>query len=208
VGIAERQARDKEALRNKILEAASRIFVEEGVESVSIRRIAERIEYAPSTIYLYFNDKSDLLETICRETFRLLNEHLGLVNRSVTDGAVAPREGLERGLRAFIEFGLEHPHHYMATFSPAGWLQRTGDADFTKHPGYPSYEYLRHVVAACMETGAIRKADLEVTCQCVLMALHGVTSMLILAQGGSGFPWAAPEQLIDESMGTLLRGLQ
>jgi len=54
MGTAERRARQKASLRGEILDAARRMFAEEGYEQVSMRRLAERIEYSPTTIYLYF----------------------------------------------------------------------------------------------------------------------------------------------------------
>ena len=57
MGVLERRAREKEALRARILDAATSCFVEEGYENVSIRKIAERIEYSPATIYLYLRTK-------------------------------------------------------------------------------------------------------------------------------------------------------
>ena len=48
-------------MRRKILDTATSLFVDEGYEEVSIRRIAEKIEYSPATIYLYFKDRNDIL---------------------------------------------------------------------------------------------------------------------------------------------------
>ena len=57
MGVQERRAREKENIREEILDAARTLFVKEGYENVSIRKIAAKIEYAPGTIYLYFEDK-------------------------------------------------------------------------------------------------------------------------------------------------------
>ncbi len=69
MGVQERRARQKESVREEILDAARTLFVKEGYEHVSIRKIAEKIEYAPGTIYLYFRDKAEILERLCEETF-------------------------------------------------------------------------------------------------------------------------------------------
>jgi len=69
MGVQERRAREKKELRQEILDAARDLFVREGFENVSMRKIAEKIEYSPTTIYLYFQDKADLLDCICEETF-------------------------------------------------------------------------------------------------------------------------------------------
>ena len=68
MGVHERRAREKKELRQEILDAARDLFLREGYENVSMRKIAEKIEYSPTTIYLYFQDKADLLDCICEET--------------------------------------------------------------------------------------------------------------------------------------------
>jgi AcrR family transcriptional regulator len=70
MGIRERRARQKSSLRRQILDAARQMFAEEGYERVSMRRLAARIEYSPTAIYLYFKDKDELFRAICDETSR------------------------------------------------------------------------------------------------------------------------------------------
>ena len=69
MGTTERRARAKQLLRGEILDAARELFIKHGYENVSMRKIAEKIEYSPTTIYLYFHDKSEILHTLCEETF-------------------------------------------------------------------------------------------------------------------------------------------
>src|SRR5215471_2936289 len=108
MGVRERRARQKRYLRQEILDAASELFVRDGFESVSMRRIADRIEYSPTTIYLYFKDKAELLEQVCTETFSRLRQVLVRIEELPGD----PLERLRRGLMAYVKFGLENPHHY------------------------------------------------------------------------------------------------
>ncbi len=72
MGIKERQERDREAVRRAILDAARELFVAEGYQNVSIRKIAERIEYSPAAIYSYFPSKDDIFFALAEEGFRLL----------------------------------------------------------------------------------------------------------------------------------------
>ena len=60
MGVKERREREKESLRQDILDVAREMFATEGYESVSMRKIADKIEYSPTTIYLYFKDKNEL----------------------------------------------------------------------------------------------------------------------------------------------------
>src|SRR6202050_5466761 len=106
MGLTERRDRQKMALRQEILTAARELFAKEGYENVSMRRIAEKIEYSPTTIYLYFRDKDELLHEMCSETFALLTRKL--TKLLAADGD--PLDKLRMGLNAYVQFGLKHPN--------------------------------------------------------------------------------------------------
>src|SRR5258707_1912192 len=79
MGIKERQVRDREAVQRSILDAARELFVAEGFQNVSIRKIAERIEYSPAAIYGYFPSKDDIFFALAEEGFRLLGNPASVV---------------------------------------------------------------------------------------------------------------------------------
>src|SRR5438309_763120 len=112
MGVQERRAREKQELRDEILAAARDLFVNEGFENVSMRKIAEKIEYSPTTIYLYFEDKADLLDCICEGTLARLQERLVQIRETYPE----PTDRMYHGLRAYIEFGLEFPNDYRVAF--------------------------------------------------------------------------------------------
>lgn len=72
MGIRERRDGEKAEMRNKIMDAAVEIINQDGYENLSIRKIAAKIEYSPTAIYLYYKDKaqiiSDMADGLCRET--------------------------------------------------------------------------------------------------------------------------------------------
>ena len=72
MGVKERQGREREAVTRAILDAARDLFVTEGYQHVSMRKIAERIEYSPAAIYSYFQSKDDIFFSLAEEGFRLL----------------------------------------------------------------------------------------------------------------------------------------
>src|SRR5258708_29455635 len=104
MNVQERRARQKENIREDILDAARTLFVKEGYEHVSIRKIAEKVEYAPGTIYLYFHDKAEILDRICEETFSKLTQRMTAINRD----PASPFDGLRRGLRTYIQLRMDH----------------------------------------------------------------------------------------------------
>ena len=111
MGIKERHERDREAVGRAILDAARELFVSEGYENVSIRKIAERIEYSPAAIYSYFPSKDDIFFALAEEGVRLFG-----------DCRVGPLDGLpaiER-LRSIVlrlyRFSTEHPQYFALMF--------------------------------------------------------------------------------------------
>src|SRR5215475_12330982 len=201
MGVKERKLRQKKFLRQEILDAASELFVKEGYENVSMRRIAEKIEYSPTTIYLYFKDKAELLENVCQETFARLSSHLTRIFEQSGD----PVERLKRGLLAYVHFGLENPHHYRATFMmpiPDGF-----DKEKYKRPDSPgmqAFDFLRRCVYDCIAAGKFRNADPEMTSQALWAGVHGITSLLITHEV---FPWVEREKLISYVVDTLISGV-
>ena len=85
MGVKERRARERAQLRQQILSAARELFVNEGYENVSMRKIANKIEYSPTTIYLYFKDKADLLDSVCKETLLNLLNTLEELKSDISD---------------------------------------------------------------------------------------------------------------------------
>src|SRR5260370_30165301 len=120
MGVKERREREKSETRDKILDAARELFVSEGYEGVSMRRVAEKIEYSPTAIYVHFADKNELFRELCHQDYARLAE--------VFQGsamALDPVERLKQVGRAHIEFGMHYPNHssYMyMTQHPAGEL--------------------------------------------------------------------------------------
>src|SRR4030088_110782 len=78
MGIKERQERDSEAVQRAILDAARDLFIAEGYQNVSIRKIAERIEYSPAAIYGYFPSKDDIFFALAEEGLHLLGDPASL----------------------------------------------------------------------------------------------------------------------------------
>ncbi len=177
------------------------MFVAEGFQNVSIRKIAERIEYAPSTIYLYFKDKDEIMLSLCEETFETLMTEI----KSVTSAAKDPLSALKCGLRSYIQFGLAHPSHYLISFclpppkSKIEWKLETSI-------GLQTFDLLRQSIRKCMECGAIRQQDVEVASQLAWTSAHGVTSLLISSH--DMFPFVDHKILIDAVLDNIVNGLK
>ena len=113
MGIKERHERDREAVRRGILDAARELFVAEGYQNVSIRKVAERIEYSPAAIYGYFPSKDDIFFALAEEGFRLLFAY-GASPRAAN--ADDPGDGMRAMFWRYYEFSKEHPEYFALMF--------------------------------------------------------------------------------------------
>jgi AcrR family transcriptional regulator len=202
MGVKERRARQKKYLRQEILDAASELFVRNGYENVSMRRIADKIEYSPTTIYIYFKDKAELLDQVCRETFTRLVQRLSKIMEQPGD----PLERLKRGLLAYVEFGLENPHQYRTTFM----MPIPDDFDPQKFhekdsPGMQAFSFLIRGITECIQAGKIPAMNVELAGQVLWAGIHGITSLLIT---DPMFPWVGREKVIHSTVDTLVAGLR
>jgi AcrR family transcriptional regulator len=199
MGLKQRREREKEGLREEILDAARTLFVKEGYESVSIRKIADKVEYAPGTIYLYFRDKAEILERICEETFSKLIVRLKAIENDKGD----PIEKLGRGLRTYIQFGLDHPHHYVVTFVQA---KMSGQADEVFHKvGLQAFDCLRRGVQEAIDAGKLVSKDTDEIAQTLWAGMHGLTSLLVTCDK---FPFVEQSRLVDRMVRTLVDGVR
>ena len=112
MGTKERQQRERDRLSDAILTAARELFVSEGYRNVSMRKIADRIEYSPAAIYSYFPSKDDIFFALAEEGFKKLALHIGTGLEAITD----PLDRLRRGLRAFYEFSKSDPEYFELMF--------------------------------------------------------------------------------------------
>jgi AcrR family transcriptional regulator len=199
MGSTERRERHRVSLRREILDAASRLFVEEGYERLTMRRLAERIEYSPTTIYLHFRDKHELLAAVCDETFAELEARLERLVRA----PAAPLGALRDALRMYVEFGLANPDPYTATFLRP--LPPEKNEESARSAGARVVGLLRQCVQACVDGGDIRTADADLTAQSLWASVHGVTSLCLTKRD---HPSAGRKALIDHTIDTLIAGLK
>jgi AcrR family transcriptional regulator len=113
MGIKERHDRDREAVQRAILDAARELFVNEGYQNVSIRKIAERIEYSPAAIYGYFPSKDDIFFALAEEGFRLLSQ---LIPDEPSRPDLAPIDRVRDILWHMYEFSRKHPQYFALMF--------------------------------------------------------------------------------------------
>jgi AcrR family transcriptional regulator len=170
----QRRAREKVELRQAILRAAAELLVEVGYEGFSLRQVAERVGYSATTIYLYFEDREDLLFAVVDEAFDAFLAAL----RAAVDGEPDPRARLRALGRTYIRFGLEHPTQYRLMFMErTGYLLRCRPQEETPRIG--SFGVLRETVQAAIDAGVLRPGDAQQYSQTLWALMHGVVSLAI-----------------------------
>lgn len=205
MGVRERREREKSETRDKILDAARELFVTEGYEGVSMRMVAERIEYSPTAIYVHFADKNELFHELCRQDFARLQE--AVASEMPTD----PIERLRRIGRNYLQFGERFPHHYVFMFMtphPAHELDEE-DREIVGNPEVDAYAFLKWAVQEAINAGCFREEvkDAELVSQTLWASVHGVISLSIAKGKDPWVDWRPLDERAEMMLDITLRGL-
>lgn len=192
---ATRKERKRDQQKQDILQAARELFLREGPNNFTMRKLAGEVGCAPGTLYLYFPDKDYLLGSLVQESFDELTVEL---ERPRPD--LNPLQKLDDFLRAYIAFGLTHPDHYAFAFL----LRRTPSLEKVRPRPHRSFGLLVTAVQECVEQRMIAPVDAQLAAQHLWTGIHGLTSLLITIPK---FPWHDRDTLIDRTVNTLLAGL-
>jgi len=173
MGVLERKEREKQELRELILRTASKQFAEHGFDKVSMRSIAREIEYSPTTIYLYFKDKNELLYAMSEKAFGEFNKYL--VHANVEKDAISK---LRRLGREYVRFGLECPDYYDLMFIRYNTMMAM-EAKESWDLGMNSHKLLSSTVEACQQEGYFAGKDPDILSFMIWSFVHGVVTMHI-----------------------------
>jgi AcrR family transcriptional regulator len=207
MGPRDRRERDRAELREKILDAARELFAKYGYEGVSMRKVAERIEYSPTSIYLHFADKETLFRELCYGDFRLLSREF-----TVMAATKHPAERLRQIGEAYVRFGTSHPFHYRMMFMtppPINSCDSAHTAEVKGNPESDAYAFLRWTVGEVIAAGLMRDdlTDVELVSQTLWAAVHGVTSLEIALHGDQWLPWRPLEDRTRAMLDAIMNGL-
>jgi len=205
VGIEERRQRERDEIRERILDAARELFVECGYEGDTMRKVAERIEYSPTTIYLHFADKETLFRELCGADFAQLAA-------AFQDLALNPDplERLRACAMAYIQFAVEHPNQYRLMFlTPRPTAPSTEDLARKGDPNEDAYAFLYQIVTSAMEAGLFRPeySDAHLICQTLWAAVHGVASLEIIQKCDVWVSWTPLTERAQTMIDGILHGL-
>jgi AcrR family transcriptional regulator len=206
MGTLERREREKLELRGRILDAARELFATEGYEAVTMRKIAERIEYSPTAIYAHFKDKNALIRELCEGDFAAFAQKF-VEFLSIPD----PIERLRRAGVAYVDFAVENPQHYRLMFMTPRPPIEGEDASGAADPSRNAYAFLQSTVVDAMEKRLFR-SDLrhpDVVAQTIWAALHGLVTLHITSYcpNDAWMNWAPLDERRKLMSDVVLRGL-
>ena len=208
MGIKERREREREDLRTRIMDAARQLIVEQGVDAVSMRKIAERIEYSPTAIYQHFADKEALLHAMCDRDFAELNERMRERGANVTD----PVEGIVVFGASYVRFAMEFPSHFRVMFmTPNAHPTEMSDEDRRKQgdPEQDGYAAFKLMIQAAIDAGRFRDEfhEADLVAQVLWGIVHGVASIHIAKKGDPWIELVPIEKWTQISMTVAMRGM-
>jgi AcrR family transcriptional regulator len=202
MGAKEKRHKYKEEFRREILRSARELFINEGYEKFSMRRLAEKIDYSPTTIYLYFKSRDDLLFAVCEEVaeqFLFELSHIRSVQRK-------PLEALRQAMLYLVEFAFDNPNQYKLFFLTKPDVYGTQE-EFMKRESMArnSYVEFREIVKDCVKAGKLRRINIDILTQVLATAPHG---LIVMSLYRDSFPWADRKVLATALVDGLLRGFQ
>jgi AcrR family transcriptional regulator len=199
MGVPERRQREKENLRKRILDEARKIVVSEGFDALTIRRVAEAVEYAPGTLYLYFENRDAIARELCLGVYQAMHDALA---------PIAKIRNPQKRLRAFVQgyaaFALGDSEMYRLAlisdpkFSDA--LLRDGPVENTDGPGQQTFALLVGTVAELQQS----ESEAFPMAETIWAAVHGIVSLKIVCHA---YPVTPVDRLAEMLADTFIAGI-
>lgn len=173
MGVKERKERDRLEMREMILQSAHSLFLDKSFEDISIRNIADAIEYSPATIYLYFKDKNEIFYALQGEAFKIFNSYVADVV-SIDD----PFDRLIELAKKYISFTITHPKYYNIMFIMESPMNCDENSENWKE-GAKAHEFLEAIVEACKAKGRFKSQETRVVSFMIWSFMHGMCSLAL-----------------------------
>lgn len=200
MGIIERKAKEKEDLRELILQGAQKLFVEKGIEQTTIRSIADAINYSVGTVYVYFKNKNAILHALHTQGFVELSGQFSVLS-SVTD----PMERLKAMGRVYIRYALQNPDMYdlmLTVRAPMAFLSAMNAEEWNE--GKATFDALKTTVEQCMKAGHFSGHELEPLTFMIWSLVHGLCS-LDIGHRTQGVNLQNPVAIVDHAYDEFLK---
>ncbi len=201
-----RRERERAEMIERIMNVAREMFVRDGYEAVTLRKIAEAIEYSPAAIYQYFQDKRTLVMAIIQADASDLRanlfECLALEN---------PIHQITEMARRYASWGITHPNHYrLMLVPPPAWVQHGEELREQEHPPleHEALVILNTAVKAAIDRGMLKEkyADPALVAATLWAGIHG-TVLLEITTTPNEFALLGGEDFSFEKRFNTLKGV-
>ena len=173
MGVTERKEREKQKMRSSILDAAMKLFLKEGFNKVSLRKIASEIEYSPATVYNYFKDKDEILYALHNLAFNKFYEEL-----SKACNIKNPMKRLKKLGTLYVNFALYNPQHYDLMFIMKSPIKKVNNEEDWAM-GFKSFQIIKDCVTDCINEGYFKKGNIDTAAFSMWSYVHGIVSLII-----------------------------
>ncbi len=203
MGTRERREREKTDMRGKILSAARTLFADHGYEEVTMRQIADRIEYSPTAIYHHFANKQELVGCLCDLDFEEFAGHFGEAS-----GIADPIERIRAIGLAYLQFSVRRPHHYRFLFMTV-LPPLPAPPPIHYSPERDAYAMLRTACQEAIDQRRVRPdyTDADQLAQILWASLHGLISLRMVKGDQPWIPWRDLEQSARKAVEMMFHGI-
>jgi len=204
MGIKERRERERQELRQRILAVARELAGQEGWQAVTIRKVAERVEYSPPTIYEHFASKEAILLELIRDGYGMLLADMQCATAALSD----PQERVLGLARAYWEFAWQHPELYQVMHGLGG-VPFCSDTAAIEAAGSPLleadavFDFTLAALSSLAPQPGCTPGDLESAVMILWALLHGLVALTMADRVFGGREHA--EQLLERAVRGFLR---
>ncbi|MBS1487975.1 MAG: TetR/AcrR family transcriptional regulator [Bacteroidetes bacterium] len=208
MGVKERKERDRQEMREIILKSAYKLFLERGFDDVSIRNVAEAIEYSPATIYLYFKDKNEIIHALHRQAFEMLNKQFQPLAKIADPFARLSEMG-----KAYIKFAIKNAEMYKLLFIRSEPMEHLANCQETEwKEGDMAFDALAQTVAQCQQKGYFKNFDTHQFSMMTWSFTHGLCALRLSGHLGRVKEERESnrklDQIMNETLSTFIQTLQ
>lgn len=164
-------------LKNALIQSGVEILSKEGIEGLSLRKVAQRAGVSHSAPYSHFPDKQSLIAAISTEGFHQLYDEL---DAAISAHPKNPKEQLQQGALTYVQFALNHTDTFKIMFS--GVLEKEKDYPAFVEISHRTFQRVVDVIRACQEAGVLHSTSAEMMAIAVWGQVHGITSLALEGQ--------------------------
>ena len=164
-------------LKNALIKAGVEILAKEGIEGLSLRKVAQHAGVSHNAPYSHFTDKQSLIAAISTEGFKELYDVLGI---AIAKSADNPKRQLQEGALAYVQFAIDHADTFKIMFS--GVLEKEKEYPAFVDISHKTFQRVVDVVRICQDAGVLQDMPAEIVAVTLWGQIHGIISLMLEGQ--------------------------